>query len=112
MPPHQLFSPTYIKCNAGQFLDHDWVNIDLFREYLQHTGQTPVPVPDVVKAEPEVITVPPAAGGVKTCRLNEGGREGLELLSEFEPDNNNEASDLEVMEALKHTSRSSSDQNG
>ncbi|KAJ7333266.1 hypothetical protein DFH08DRAFT_939967 [Mycena albidolilacea] len=38
-----LFSPTYIKYNAGQFLDHDWVNIDLFREYLQRTGQTPVP---------------------------------------------------------------------
>ncbi|KAJ7798897.1 hypothetical protein B0H14DRAFT_3492137 [Mycena olivaceomarginata] len=62
----------------------------------------------LISFEPEVITVPPAAGDVKTCRLNEGGREGLELLSEFEPDDNDEASDLEVMEALKHTSQSSS----
>ncbi|KAJ7343942.1 hypothetical protein DFH08DRAFT_1081295 [Mycena albidolilacea] len=124
-----LFSPTYIKYNPGQFLDHDWVNINLFREYLQRTGQTPVPdasstpssasvrikiearaplVPDVVKAEPEVITVQPAAGNVKMRTLNEGGREVLELLSESEPDDNDEASDLEVMEVLKHTSRSSS----
>ncbi|KAJ7794014.1 hypothetical protein B0H14DRAFT_3558479 [Mycena olivaceomarginata] len=129
MPPNQLFSPTYIKYNPGQFLDHDWVNINLFREYLQRTGQTPVPdasstpssasvrikiearaplVPDVVKAEPEVITVQPAAGNVKMRTLNEGGREVLELLSESEPDDNDEASDLEVMEVLKHTSRSSS----
>ncbi|KAJ7300409.1 hypothetical protein DFH08DRAFT_828478 [Mycena albidolilacea] len=123
-----LSSPTYIKYNAGQFLDHDWVNIELFREYLQRTGQTPVPdasstppsasvrikiesraplVPDIVKAEPEAITVP-RASNVKMRTLNEGGREVLELLSESEPDDSGEASDLEVMEVLRHTSRSSS----
>ncbi|KAJ7892498.1 hypothetical protein B0H14DRAFT_3427903 [Mycena olivaceomarginata] len=106
-----LFSPTYIKDNAGQFLDHDWVNV-------QRTGQNPVPdlsstpssssihikvevqapsVPDVIKAEPELVSVPPAAGpgNVKMRTLNEGGREVLELLSESEPENNHEDSDLE-----------------
>ncbi|KAJ7794016.1 hypothetical protein B0H14DRAFT_3558502 [Mycena olivaceomarginata] len=84
-----LFSPMYIKYNAGQFLDHNWVNIDLFRDTpssasvrIKIEARAPL-VPDVVKAEPEVIT---------------GGREVLELLSESEPDDNDEASDLEVME--------------
>ncbi|KAJ7346233.1 hypothetical protein DFH08DRAFT_961674 [Mycena albidolilacea] len=103
MPQNQLLSPMYIQHNAGQFLNHDWVNIDLFREYLQRTGQNfPAPdasntlssssvrtkieapaasVPDVVKAGTEMASVP-VAGNVKIRTLNEGGREVLELLSE------------------------------
>ncbi|KAJ7622550.1 hypothetical protein B0H17DRAFT_1151676, partial [Mycena rosella] len=82
-----VFSPTYIALNAAKFLDHEWVD----RELLP---------------EPRVASVPRASANVKMRALHEGGREVFELLSASEPEADD--SDLEVLEALQHTSRSSS----
>ncbi|KAJ7216104.1 hypothetical protein B0H12DRAFT_1241915 [Mycena haematopus] len=31
-----LFNPAYISANAGKFLDHEWIDISLLKEYLGH----------------------------------------------------------------------------
>ncbi|KAJ6572631.1 hypothetical protein B0H10DRAFT_2237462 [Mycena sp. CBHHK59/15] len=54
------------------------------------------------------LRAPRASADVKIRALNEGGREVFELLSDSEPEADNRDSDLEVMEALQNTSRSSS----
>ncbi|KAF8172216.1 hypothetical protein K438DRAFT_1981666 [Mycena galopus ATCC 62051] len=128
-----LFSSTYIALNAGKFLDDTWVNVGLFREYVQQMAQTstvdasrthspsvpdsthikieaPPPVlPLSVKAEPETISLrqPPQSGDVKMRVLTEDGHEVLELLSDSDEDEDLN-SDQEVIEALRRTSRSSS----
>ncbi|KAJ7690410.1 hypothetical protein B0H17DRAFT_1179932 [Mycena rosella] len=129
-----VFSPTYIALNAAKFLDHEWVDMELLHEFLQQPAHNftpdasmtrqsvsdsvrikieatpslaPVPVPPtLVKAEPRVASVPRASANVKMRTLHEGGREVFELLSDSEPEADD--SDLEVLEALQHTSRSSS----
>ncbi|KAJ6590334.1 hypothetical protein B0H10DRAFT_1961083 [Mycena sp. CBHHK59/15] len=52
--------------------------------------------------------MPCASADVKMRALKEGGHKVFELLSNSEPEANNWDSDLEVMEALQHTSQSSS----
>jgi hypothetical protein len=103
------------------------VDIGELRKYLQHTAKNPgpsAPVPvkievtplsmapvraTVIKAEPQAISVPVQASvDIKMRALNEDGREVFELLSDSEPDADNPDSDLEVINALQRTSRSSS----
>ncbi|KAF8120934.1 hypothetical protein K438DRAFT_2005604 [Mycena galopus ATCC 62051] len=126
-----LFSPTYITHNAGQFLNDEWVDIGLFREYLRRTAQGPVSdavpkhsspasgpvrvkteapvslIPAFVKAEPEPVDLPHASGDIKLRTLNEDGHEIFELLSDSDAGEDHD-SDQEVIEALRRTSRSSS----
>ncbi|KAJ7434269.1 hypothetical protein B0H11DRAFT_2118810 [Mycena galericulata] len=133
-----LYSPMYIKLNAGKFLDHEWVDIPTLKEYLHQIHQNPdldasstrpatpsdpvrvkieTPLPSAtprpaisVKAEPQPIRLPPPAGDspIKMRTLTEGGREVIEVLSDSESDAADSDSDLEVMEVLQTTSRSSS----
>ncbi|KAJ7291881.1 hypothetical protein C8J57DRAFT_1588616 [Mycena rebaudengoi] len=124
-----LFSGTYIARNASKFLDYEWVDIALLREYLgQPQNSAPpdapttrssmisdpvrvkieAPLPSVVKAEPQMIRLSQASADIKMRTLNESGREIFELLSDSEPDADEPDSDLEVMHALQRTSRSSS----
>ncbi|KAJ6563092.1 hypothetical protein DFH09DRAFT_1364226 [Mycena vulgaris] len=130
-----VFSATYIARNAGKFLDHEWVDIALLREYLRQpqisalldasttrssTISDPVraeieaPLPSVapatllVKAEPQAIRLLQAFADIKMRALNESGREVFELLSDSEPDADEPDSDREVIDALQCTSRSSS----
>ncbi|KAJ6583757.1 hypothetical protein B0H10DRAFT_2234731 [Mycena sp. CBHHK59/15] len=62
----------------------------------------------LVKAEPQVISIPQSPAQIKMRTLNEDGQEVFELLSDSEADTDGRDSDLEVMEALHRTSRSSS----
>ncbi|KAJ6591397.1 hypothetical protein B0H10DRAFT_1960790 [Mycena sp. CBHHK59/15] len=62
----------------------------------------------LVKAEPQVISIPQSPAQIKMRTLNEDGQEVFELLSDSEADTDGRDSDLEVMEALQRTSRSSS----
>ncbi|KAJ7476393.1 hypothetical protein B0H11DRAFT_1810084 [Mycena galericulata] len=133
-----LYSPMYIKLNAGKFLDHEWVDIPTLKEYLRQIHQNPgldasstrpatpsdpvrvkieTPLPSTtprpaisVKAEPQPIRLPPPAGdsAIKMRTLTEGGREVIEVLSDSDSDAADSDSDLEVMEVLQTTSRSSS----
>ncbi|KAF8185240.1 hypothetical protein K438DRAFT_1973954 [Mycena galopus ATCC 62051] len=124
-----LFSPTYISLNAGKFLDDKWEKVGLFREYVQRIGKSsmldvsstrpsvpnsapikieslPPILPSSVKAEPEKLS-PHRSGDVKMRALTEDGHEILELLSDSDAEEDLN-SDLEVMEALRRSSRSSS----
>ncbi|KAJ7787326.1 hypothetical protein B0H14DRAFT_2629504 [Mycena olivaceomarginata] len=76
---NHIFNPTYITNNAAKFLDYEWVDIALLREYVQHTAANSVlsasmtrssricdpvhvkleSVAPAVKAEPEVQRVAP-----------------------------------------------------
>ncbi|KAJ7232469.1 hypothetical protein B0H12DRAFT_1076840 [Mycena haematopus] len=93
-----LFSPAFIALNAAKFLDHEWVDIALLKEYLQHTNQNPA-VPDpvrvkieapqppvVIKAEPQVTSLPQSSGDIKMRAVEENGKQVFELLSDSEPD--------------------------
>ncbi|KAJ6597312.1 hypothetical protein B0H10DRAFT_1959905 [Mycena sp. CBHHK59/15] len=62
----------------------------------------------LVKAEPQVISIPQSPAQIKMRTLNEDSQEVFELLSDSEADTDGRDSDLEVMEALQRTSRSSS----
>ncbi|KAJ6605293.1 hypothetical protein DFH09DRAFT_1269599 [Mycena vulgaris] len=69
----------------------------------------PVPGPPIlVKAESRVASVLRASADVRMRALHEGGREVFELLSDSEPEADDGDSDLEVIEALQRTFRSSS----
>ncbi|KAJ6600629.1 hypothetical protein B0H10DRAFT_2196369 [Mycena sp. CBHHK59/15] len=117
-----LFNPTYITINAAKFLDYEWIDITLLREYVSVLGASTtrsLPILDQVhvkieavppsvstvsvKAEPDVQHV----ASVKTRTLHVGEREVIELLSDSEPQTEDLDSDLEVIEALQ-PSRSSS----
>ncbi|KAF8145905.1 hypothetical protein K438DRAFT_1991370 [Mycena galopus ATCC 62051] len=117
-----------IKLNAGKFLDDKWVDISLFREYMQRTAQSSTvdasgmrsrapdstriktealpPVFSLVKAEPQKITLS-QSGDFKMHALTEDGHEVFELLSDSDADEELN-SDQEVIEALRRSSRSSS----
>jgi hypothetical protein len=60
--------------------------------------------------EPQKVTLPQRTADIKMRALNEGGREVFELISDSEPEADEPDSDVdvEVVEALRHTSRSSS----
>ncbi|KAJ6550555.1 hypothetical protein B0H10DRAFT_2242638 [Mycena sp. CBHHK59/15] len=117
-----LFNPTYITINTAKFLDYEWIDITLLREYVSVLGASTtrsLPILDQVhvkieavppsvstvsvKAEPDVQHV----ASVKTRTLHVGEREVIELLSDSEPQTEDLDSDLEVIEALQ-PSRSSS----
>ncbi|KAJ6622122.1 hypothetical protein B0H10DRAFT_2214720 [Mycena sp. CBHHK59/15] len=83
--PELVFSPTSIALNATKFLDHEWVDMGVL-----------------------LVSVPRPSTDVKMRALHEGGREVFELLSDSEPGTDDRDSDLEVMEALQCTYRSSS----
>ncbi|KAF7372521.1 hypothetical protein MVEN_00114000 [Mycena venus] len=87
------------------FLDHEWVDMGVLP--TPFLALVPGP-PILVKAEPRLASVPRASADVKMRALNEGGREVFELLSDSEPEGEDQDSDLEVLEALQRTSRSSS----
>ncbi|KAJ6574171.1 hypothetical protein B0H19DRAFT_1253912 [Mycena capillaripes] len=122
---NHIFNPTYITNNAAKFLDYEWVNIRLLREYVQQTGANsrpgtsttrPSAIPDPVRVKIEAI--PPlvmlgpepeagASATIKMRTLEEDGREIFELLSDSEePEIDDQDSDLEVIEALKYRSSS------
>ncbi|KAJ6543278.1 hypothetical protein DFH09DRAFT_1322276 [Mycena vulgaris] len=127
-----LFTLAYIADNAATFLDHEWVDIVTLKQYLRRTGQNPgsdasttrlssfsdpirvtieatTPGPAVlVKPELRVLSSLGSSVEIKMRALNEDGREMFELLSDSEPDDYNRDSELEVIEAPQHTSRSSS----
>ncbi|KAJ7235364.1 hypothetical protein C8J57DRAFT_1572122 [Mycena rebaudengoi] len=126
---NHIFNPICITNNATKFLDYEWVNIALLRKYVQQTAAIselgasttrsfptsdlvrikieaiPPPATTVsVKAEPKAVHVP----CVKMRTLQVGKQEVIELLSDSEPETDDPDSDLEVIEALRHASRSSS----
>ncbi|KAJ7270000.1 hypothetical protein B0H12DRAFT_1310429 [Mycena haematopus] len=128
-----VFSPTYIALNAVKFLDHEWIDIRALRDFLQQPARnvtpdtsrqsrvkieaTPFLVPPpgppfVVKSEPQSVDALAGAlrtsADVKMRALNEGGRQIFELLSDSEPEADDRNSDLEVIEALRNTTESSS----
>ncbi|KAJ7229683.1 hypothetical protein B0H12DRAFT_1077400 [Mycena haematopus] len=132
-----LFSSTFIALNAAKFLDHEWVDIALLKEYLQQTGpehasatrsstrSSTVPDPVCVKieaipssvptesavcvkTEPRVPSLPESSVDIKMRTLNENGREVFQLLSDSETDSDDRDSDLEVIDVLRPPSRSSS----
>ncbi|KAJ7785121.1 hypothetical protein DFH07DRAFT_934967 [Mycena maculata] len=123
-----LYSPREIALNPGKFLDQDWVDVTLLREYLAADSTTdattcsfaatdliavkiegslppPIPGPGIsVKSEPQVIELPRTTGDIKMRILSEGGKDIFELLSDSEP----ETSDIdEVLATLQNASRSS-----
>ncbi|KAJ7629844.1 hypothetical protein B0H17DRAFT_1150437 [Mycena rosella] len=130
-----MYNPGYIAANPGMFLDHEWIDIRSLRQHLavpvpcaslDASSMRPI-VPDpvsvkieapllpvlrasavAVKAEPEAPGLPSRSAPIKMRVPTEGGREVLELLSDSEPDASGVESDLEVVQALKPTSRSSS----
>ncbi|KAJ6472573.1 hypothetical protein C8R45DRAFT_936467 [Mycena sanguinolenta] len=105
-------NPKYIEMNAAKFLDHEWIDIVLLKEYLGHAS-APLDalssrVPIHVKIEAPVLTVkakstiPRGTGDVEMRTIAENFHE---ILSDSESDTN---FDLELMEALQRNSRSSS----
>ncbi|KAJ6617817.1 hypothetical protein B0H10DRAFT_1948005 [Mycena sp. CBHHK59/15] len=68
---------------------------------------TPASASVGVKAETQAISIHSPVD-IKMRTLKEDGREVLELLSDSEADGDDHDSDLEVLEALQRTSRSSS----
>ncbi|KAJ7816577.1 hypothetical protein B0H14DRAFT_2602581 [Mycena olivaceomarginata] len=128
-----LFSPTYINLNSSKFLNHEWVDIGLFNEYRQRTGQdsgpnasttrsstgldpvrlkieaTPSSGPAAsIKTEPEVTSLP-SLSDIEMRTLNENGRGVLALPSDSESEAADHLdSDLEVIDALRPPSHSSS----
>ncbi|KAJ7182286.1 hypothetical protein C8R43DRAFT_1115930 [Mycena crocata] len=110
-----IYSPAYIRANAGLFLDNDWIIISELADWL-HT-RNPVPVP--VSTRP---VTPPRPAHIKqeifdlsdspTRLIRENGREVVEIMSDSEdgePADPAQDSDFEVSETLfRGASRSSS----
>ncbi|KAJ6471012.1 hypothetical protein C8R45DRAFT_1165737 [Mycena sanguinolenta] len=104
-----LFSAAFIQQNANKFLDHDWVDIALLKDYSTQTSPNPassapatrsITVPDAVHVKIEAQ--PLFAVKVEPPEI-------IEISSDSEPDADDDGdSDLEVIEALQHASRSSS----
>jgi hypothetical protein len=127
----QVFAPGYITINTAKFPDDKWVDIGNLRNYLGHLNasaepgppssdvvrvkiEAPVPLVKLhpVKLEPQALSVPGILDTVKMRTLHEDGREVFELLSDSdsEPELDARGSDLEVLEVLRPSSRSSSTQ--
>ncbi|KAJ6600110.1 hypothetical protein B0H10DRAFT_2231069 [Mycena sp. CBHHK59/15] len=108
-----LFSPAFIALNAAKFLDHEWdstrlsTSSDPIRVKVEATPSVPPGSAVSVKAELHAIGVPQGSD-IKMRTLNEDGREVFELLSDSESELDHPDSDMEVIEELRHTSRSSS----
>ncbi|KAJ6531497.1 hypothetical protein DFH09DRAFT_1093171 [Mycena vulgaris] len=130
-----VFTAGFSERNPRMFLNYDWVDVPQLRVFLQQNTpnsglDTSVTRPSViydpahvkiepsapsvpagpavlVKAEPPAIGLPPPSD-IKIHTVNEDGREVIMLLSDSdsEPEGDDRDSDLEVVEALKHTSRS------
>ncbi|KAJ7120746.1 hypothetical protein C8R43DRAFT_1034075 [Mycena crocata] len=129
-----MYSAAYIKDNAAEFLDHNWIVIPVLREFLaRNNPDTPVassmaastsirvkiedsgrslPPPNAptvaVKTEAPVPSISASSAVPRVLVLYEGGQEVLELLSDSDADDGD--SDIqEISEALiRGASRSSS----
>ncbi|KAJ6603873.1 hypothetical protein B0H10DRAFT_1957614 [Mycena sp. CBHHK59/15] len=134
---NDVFAAGFIERNPQLFLNYDWVDVPQLRAFLrQNTPDSgfdasttrPSAIHDppnikieplapsgptgprgLIKAEPLAISLPPPSA-IKMRTVKENGCDVLVILSdsESESDIDDRDSDLEVIEALKHTSRSSS----
>ncbi|KAJ6556693.1 hypothetical protein B0H10DRAFT_2241174 [Mycena sp. CBHHK59/15] len=134
---NDAFAAGFIERNPQLFLNYDWVDVPQLRAFLrQNTPDSgfdasttrPSAIHDppnikieplapsgptgprgLIKAEPLAISLPPPSA-IKMRTVKENGCDVLVILSdsESESDIDDRDSDLEVIEALKHTSRSSS----
>ncbi|KAJ7723929.1 hypothetical protein B0H16DRAFT_331185 [Mycena metata] len=123
-----MFTPAYITLNSKKFLDdvdQSWVDVPTLKDYLNQISAPStsfLPPPEVtdhvrikieppsaptplVKMEPQVPDLPIT---VKVRTLNEAGKEVFEILSDSEPDVDGRDSDIEVVDALRPSSRASS----
>ncbi|KAJ6527273.1 hypothetical protein DFH09DRAFT_1094940 [Mycena vulgaris] len=118
-----VFTPTFVTLNATKFLDHGWIDMTELRQFIDASRTPAASAPLLVKMEPSIPAVPPPpplAIAVKTepqgvglpqiprdikmrAKVNKDDQEVIEILSDSESD-----SDLEVIEALRPASRSSS----
>ncbi|KAJ7924780.1 hypothetical protein B0H13DRAFT_1863645 [Mycena leptocephala] len=101
-----VYSSAYITRNAANFLDYEWVDMGLLRQCIQETA--PNFWARRVNDARNEVTLPRRSADIKMRALNEGGREVFELISDSEPEADESDSDVEVVEALRHTSWSSS----
>ncbi|KAJ7726333.1 hypothetical protein DFH07DRAFT_782771 [Mycena maculata] len=116
------FSPLYISSNAGKFLDHEWIDIPMLKEYLARTLVPNTSISSlrfVSKSKPLRLSLPRskwsprlsdyrqllATSGWRIVRGNFAIGPGV-LLSDSEPQPSDHDSDLEVL-TLQPTSRSS-----
>ncbi|KAJ7748883.1 hypothetical protein B0H16DRAFT_1847836 [Mycena metata] len=123
-----MFTPAYITLSSKKFLDdvvQSWVDVPTLKDYLNQISApstSSLPPPEVtdpvrikieppsaptplVKMEPQVPDLPIT---VKVRTLNEAGKEVFEILSDSEPDVDGRDSDIEVVDALRPSSRASS----
>ncbi|KAJ7829472.1 hypothetical protein B0H14DRAFT_2594030 [Mycena olivaceomarginata] len=76
--------------------------------FVKTEAPAPPVIPVFVKLEPEPVDLKHGSGDIKLRTLNEDGHEVFELLSDSDDACDDHDSDEEVIEALRHTSRSSS----
>ncbi|KAJ6472420.1 hypothetical protein C8R45DRAFT_936313 [Mycena sanguinolenta] len=114
---NDVFNPKYIEMNATKFLDHQWININLLKDYFEHASRPlhatstldPIRVKIeasllTIKSEPQAVTIPRGAGDIKLRAI---AKDFYEILSDSDSESET-GSDLEVIEALQRGSRSSS----
>ncbi|KAJ6449464.1 hypothetical protein C8R45DRAFT_1114670 [Mycena sanguinolenta] len=114
---NDVFNPKYIEMNATKFLDHQWININLLKDYFEHASRPlhatstldPIRVKIEasllkIKSEPQAVTIPRGAGDIKLRAI---AKDFYEILSDSDSESET-GSDLEVIEALQRGSRSSS----
>ncbi|KAJ7166137.1 hypothetical protein C8R46DRAFT_997239 [Mycena filopes] len=105
------FTPAYIALNPAKFLDHDWVNLPDLKLYLgavsasdaSSTAQPTRSDPVQVKVEPALLSVT-----VKTEPQVLGLPTHTRDVEVIEISSDSDDSDVEVMDALRPGSRSSS----
>ncbi|KAJ6474955.1 hypothetical protein C8R45DRAFT_935488 [Mycena sanguinolenta] len=105
----QLFSAAFIRQNANKFLDHDWVDIDLLKDYSTQKSPNPASSASTMRSTtvPDAVHVKIEAQPLFAVKVEP--HKIIEISSDSEPDAEDGGdSDLEVIEALQHTSRSSS----
>ncbi|KAF7378234.1 hypothetical protein MSAN_00248300 [Mycena sanguinolenta] len=91
-----LFSAAFIQQNPNKFLDHDWLDITLLKNYPTHTSQNlasavsamhSTTVPDTVhaKIEAQPLSVTPVSSSAVKVECHEV----IEISSDSEPDADN-----------------------
>ncbi|KAJ7782537.1 hypothetical protein DFH07DRAFT_1010922 [Mycena maculata] len=94
-----IYQEAYITANAHVFLDHDWIDIDALRRFVQRARDplpsdlstpsslsSPAPVKIEDDASTTCLSTAPTSTSVKTRALKEGDREVLEILSDSDSD--------------------------
>ncbi|KAJ7469936.1 hypothetical protein B0H11DRAFT_2042902 [Mycena galericulata] len=94
-----VYQPAYIAAHANIFINHEWIDIDALRLFVERAPQPELSSPPSgspigrVKLEHDASTTRLSSAGsisahpiVKTRTLEEGGREVLEILSDSESD--------------------------